>query len=73
MQVMNKDIIKGHWHEIKGKLKQQWGNLTDDEITQIDGSYEELEGILQKSYGYQKEQVEKEIQAFLDKNNWKNK
>lgn len=70
---MNKDIIKGHWHEIKGKLKQQWGNLTDDEITQIDGSYEELEGILQKSYGYQKEQVEKEIQAFLDKNNWKNK
>jgi len=70
---MNKDIIKGKWHEIKGKLKNQWGKLTDDEITQIHGSYEELEGILQKKYGYQKDQAEKEIQTFLDKNNWKDK
>ena len=69
--IMNKDIIKGQWHEIKGKVKQQWGKLTDDEITQIHGSYEELEGILQKKYGYQKDQAQKEIQAFLDKNNWK--
>ena len=67
---MNKDIIKGKWHEIKGKVKQQWGKLTDDEITKMDGSYEELEGILQKKYGYHKDQAEKEIQRFLDKNNW---
>ena len=70
---MNKDIIKGKWHEIKWKLKNQWGNLTDDEITQINGSFEELEGILQKKYGYQKDQAQKEIQEFLDKNNWKDK
>jgi len=70
---MNKDIIKGKWHEIKGQVKQQWGDLTDDEITKIDGSYEELEGVLQKKYGYQKERAQKEIQDFLDKNNWKNK
>jgi uncharacterized protein YjbJ (UPF0337 family) len=68
---MNKDIIKGKWHEIKGKLKQKWGDLTDDEITQMQGSYEELAGILQKKYGYQKHEVQKEIQAFLDQNNWK--
>jgi len=68
---MNKDIIKGHWHEIKGNLKQQWGKLTDDQITQMQGSYEELEGALQKSYGYQKDQANKEIQTFIDKNNWK--
>ena len=68
---MNKDIIKGKWHEIKGKVKQQWGDLTDDEVTKIDGSYEELEGILQKKYGYQKDRAEKEIQTFLDKNKWK--
>jgi uncharacterized protein YjbJ (UPF0337 family) len=67
---MNKDIIKGKWHEIKGKVKQQWGDLTDDEVTKIDGSYEEFEGILQKKYGYQKDQAQKEIQAFLDRNNW---
>jgi len=35
---MNKDIFKGHWHEIKGKLKQQWGKLTDNEITQMQGT-----------------------------------
>ena len=66
---MNKDIIKGKWHEIKGKVKQQWGDLTDDEITKIDGSYERLEGILQKKYGYQKDRAQKEIQDFLDRNN----
>jgi uncharacterized protein YjbJ (UPF0337 family) len=69
---MNQDIIKGKWHEIKGKLKQQWGDFTDDDIIQIQGSYEELAGLLQKKYGYKKDQAEKEIQAFLDKNNWKN-
>lgn len=70
---MNKEIIKGHWHEIKGKLKEHWGDLTDDEITGIEGSSEKLAGILQKKYGYQKDRAEAEIQKFLDKNNWKNK
>lgn len=70
---MNEDIIKGKWHEIKGKVKQQWGDLTDDDITKINGSYEEFEGILQKKYGYQKDRAQKEIQDFLDRNNWKNR
>lgn len=64
---MNKDIVKGNWKEIKGKVKQQWGKLTDDQITQMNGTYEELEGALQKNYGYQKEQAKKEIETFLDK------
>lgn len=67
---MNKDIIKGNWKEVKGKLKQQWAQLTDDEIGQMQGSYEELEGVLQKRYGYQKDQAEKEIETFVDKNKW---
>lgn len=61
---MNKDILKGKWNEVKGKVKQQWGKLTDDDITQINGSYEELEGRLQKVYGYQKDQVKKELDEF---------
>lgn len=68
---MNNDIIKGHWHEIKGNLKKQWGKLTDDQITQMQGSYEELEGALQKTYGYQKDQAKKEIENFIDRNKWK--
>ena len=69
---MNEDIIKGKWHEIKGQVKQQWAKVTDDEITKMKGSFEELQGILQQKYGYHKEQAQKEIQTFLDKHNWKN-
>jgi uncharacterized protein YjbJ (UPF0337 family) len=65
---MSNDIIKGRWKELKGKVKQQWGNLTDDEVTQMTGTYEELEGKLQKKYGYDKERVKTEIQGFIDKN-----
>lgn len=67
---MNKDIIKGRWKEVKGKLKQQWGKLTDDDITQLKGSYEELEGLLEKRYGYKKDAAAKEISKFIDSNRW---
>lgn len=67
---MNKDIVKGKWKEIKGKVKQEWGKLTDDEITQINGSYDQLEGTLQKRYGYAKDQAKQEIENFIDKNHW---
>ena len=68
--VMNKDIIKGKWKEMKGKLQQQWGELTNDEIDQLEGNYDELEGLLQKKYGYQRDQVEKEIESFVEDNHW---
>lgn len=64
---MDKDIIKGKWHEVKGKLKQQWGKFTDNDISQMNGSYEELEGKLQKLYGYQKDEAKKQIDLFLNK------
>jgi uncharacterized protein YjbJ (UPF0337 family) len=68
---MNEDIVKGKWHEIKGKVKQQWGKLTDDDIAKLKGSYEELSGVIQKNYGYQKDKAQSEIDAFLKKNKWK--
>lgn len=67
----NEDIIKGKWKEIKGKVKQQWGKFTDDEVAQMQGSYEELLGNVQKKYGYQKEQAKQAIDEFLDDNHWK--
>jgi uncharacterized protein YjbJ (UPF0337 family) len=67
---MNDDIIKGKWHEVKGKVKQQWGKLTDDDVAKMKGSYEELEGRLQKSYGYSKDEVKKQINEFVDDNGW---
>jgi len=68
---MNEDIIKGRWKEIKGKVQQQWSKLTDDQIGKMEGSYTELEGLLQKNYGYQKDQAKKEIDSFLESNKWK--
>ena len=64
---MNKDIIQGKWSEIKGNVKKQWGKLTDDELTQLKGTQEELSGLLQQKYGYKKEQAEKEVCEFYDK------
>lgn len=67
---MNKDIIQGHWKEVKGKLKQQWNKLTDDEIGQMQGTYDELEGVLQKRYGYAKDKAQHEIETFVERNRW---
>ena len=61
---MNRDIAAGKWNEFKGEVKRQFGKLTDDELTQIQGSYEKLVGTVQKKYGYQKEQAEKENLQF---------
>jgi uncharacterized protein YjbJ (UPF0337 family) len=65
---MNDDIIKGKWHEIKGHIKQKWSKLTDDDLGQVQGSYEELEGLLQKRYGYEKDIAKKNINDFIKDN-----
>lgn len=64
---MNKDIFEGKWEEVKGKMKQAWGKLTDDDFTQIEGNHQEIYGKLQKHYGYTKDQAEKSIKEFKDR------
>jgi uncharacterized protein YjbJ (UPF0337 family) len=54
---MNKLQIKGSWNEIKGKLKQQFGNLTDDDLTFTEGKEDELLGRLQKKLGKSREEL----------------
>ncbi len=61
---MNKDIFQGKWHEVKGKVKEKWGKLTDDDLTEIDGKSESLAGKLQERYGYAQDEAEKEIGDF---------
>lgn len=67
---MNKDIVKGNWKEIKGLVKQQWGKLTDNEIMRMEGSYDELAGLLQKKYGYEKDRAASELNDFLKQKNF---
>jgi uncharacterized protein YjbJ (UPF0337 family) len=61
---MNWDTIKGNWKQVTGKVKQKWGKLTDDDLTTVAGKRDELAGILQKKYGYAKDQAEKEVDDF---------
>lgn len=63
---MNTDILQGKWKQIAGSIKQQWGDLTDDEVTQVNGSYEQLQGLLQEKYGWTRDRAEREIDAYLN-------
>ncbi|QCO57198.1 CsbD family protein (plasmid) [Pseudorhodobacter turbinis] len=64
---MNMDQIKGKWKQIKGAAKEQWGELTDDELDQIEGNRDQLVGKVQERYGRSKEQAEQEVDDFLNK------
>jgi uncharacterized protein YjbJ (UPF0337 family) len=64
---MNEDILQGKWKQLSGGIKDQWGKLTDDALTQIDGNSEKLAGKLQELYGYSREQAEKAINDYLAK------
>jgi uncharacterized protein YjbJ (UPF0337 family) len=61
---MNEDIIKGRWREIKGAVKEKWGKLTDDDLTEINGSREKLAGKIQRSYGLAQDEVEEQLKKW---------
>ncbi len=63
--MLNWDSVEGNWKQFTGKVKEQWGKLTDDDITKVNGKREQLEGMLQERYGYGKEQAKKNVDEFL--------
>ena len=62
---MNADVLKGKWTEMKGEVKEQWGKLTDNDLTEIEGKEEKLLGLLQKRYGYAQEKAKEEYKKFM--------
>jgi uncharacterized protein YjbJ (UPF0337 family) len=62
---MNWDRIEGNWKEMKGRARQQWGKLTDDDLHRIEGKRTELAGSLQKHYGIAKEDADRQIDDWL--------
>lgn len=58
---MNWDRVQGNWKQLKGKLQEKWGKLTDDQVSAIDGRREILAGKLQETYGIGKEEAERQI------------
>jgi uncharacterized protein YjbJ (UPF0337 family) len=61
---MNWDRIEGNWKQFSGKVKEKWGQLTDDDLTKINGNREQLEGVLQQRYGYAKDKAKDEIDRW---------
>jgi uncharacterized protein YjbJ (UPF0337 family) len=61
---MNKDIAQGKWAQMKGAIKQTWGNLTDDDIAQINGDAQKLCGLLQETYGKSRDDAQHEVDIF---------
>ena len=59
------DILAGDWKQMHGQMKEWWGNLTDDDLTKIDGKRENLVGVLQTRYGYAKDKAETEVNTRL--------
>ena len=64
---MNEDRIAGQWKQLAGKIKAQWGKLTDDDITQAQGNSEYLAGKLKERYGLAREEAEKQVREFRDR------
>ena len=62
---MSSDILEGQWKQLRGRLKETWGVLTDDELDQIDGKRDRLVGKLQERYGYSQMEADDEIDRFL--------
>ena len=61
---MNWDRIEGNWKQAKGKVKEQWGKLTDDDLTAIGGKRDQLVGKIQNSYGIGKDEAEKQLNEW---------
>ena len=62
---MNENILEGKWKQLRGYIREKWGELTDDELDQIAGKRDRLAGVLQERYGYSQMEAERQIDDFL--------
>jgi uncharacterized protein YjbJ (UPF0337 family) len=61
---MEADTLKGQWKQLKGKVKEKWGKLTDDDLTEVEGRRDYLIGRIQERYGIAKDKAESEVKDF---------
>jgi uncharacterized protein YjbJ (UPF0337 family) len=64
---MNADVLKGKWHQLKGEVKSQWGQLTDDDLNRVAGDAEKLVGKVQERYGYERDRAKREVDNFINR------
>ena len=68
---MTSDRVAGAWHQIRGRLKEQWGKLTEDDLKALEGHAEQLAGKLQERYGLAREEAERQMKEFQKRMNWR--
>ena len=66
---MNTHVFQGKWKQIRGKVTEQWGHITDHDLDKIEGKREQLVGLVQEKYGYTKDKAGREVDLFLKKLN----
>jgi len=59
---MNRDQIEGTWTQVKGRIKERWGNLTDDRLDELEGQWDQLAGLVQKEYGMAREDARRALE-----------
>jgi uncharacterized protein YjbJ (UPF0337 family) len=62
--MINQQTLQGKWHEIKGKLRSQWGALTEDDVKEFDGNVEQLMGKVQRKTGAARESIDQFFDQF---------
>jgi uncharacterized protein YjbJ (UPF0337 family) len=63
---MNENQLKGNWEQMKGKVREKWGKLTDDDLDVIGGKKDQLVGRLRERYGQKQEEAEQALKEFED-------
>lgn len=58
---LNKEIFEGKWTQLKGSAREQWGKLTDNDVEEVKGNYEQFVGKVQERYGIAKEEAERQV------------
>jgi len=60
-------LLKAQWTQLRGKIKEQWGDLTDDDLDKVDGQFDQLVGLLEEKYELTRSKAESELTQFLTK------
>lgn len=63
---MNENVLEGKWLQLRGSIREKWGEITDDELDQIAGKRDKFAGVLQEKYGYTQIEAERQINDFLE-------
>ena len=62
---MNRDTLEGQWTQLKGRAREKWGKLTDDDLDQVRGRAEQLIGKIQERYGIAKDEASRQVDRWI--------